>query len=160
MKSKNGLPQHLLRADVAQPRSDALPGQPRQLVQVAVGILQRTDGAFLLTSRPAGKVYAGYWEFPGGKIEAGENVEQALRRELREEIGITIADALRWRSSIVDYPHALVELHFCRVTAWQGVLCMRENQAYAWEHLPVRVQPILPGTIPVLQWLQDETATA
>ena len=56
------------------------PEEPREAVEVAVGILVRDDGAFLLTSRPEGKVYAGYWEFPGGKLEAGETVEQALRR--------------------------------------------------------------------------------
>ena len=156
MTQKSHRPQAVLQADAAQPRTGASPGQARQLVQVAVGILQRADGAFLLTSRPAGKVYAGYWEFPGGKIEADESVEQALRRELQEEIGVTIAAAPLWRSSVVDYPHALVELHFCRVSAWSGTLHMHENQAYAWEHLPVRVQPILPGTVPVLQWLQEE----
>ena len=62
--------------DADQPRS-----VDRRLVQVAVGVLLRADGAFLLTSRPEGKVYAGYWEFPGGKLEADESVEQALRRE-------------------------------------------------------------------------------
>ena len=148
--------QPVLRADAAQPRTEIPSHGPRKLVQVAVGILQRTDGAYLLTSRPTGKVYAGYWEFPGGKIEDGESVEQALRRELQEEIGVTIASAHPWRSSVVDYPHALVELHFCRVTAWSGELRMHENQTYSWEHLPVRVHPILPGTVPVLQWLQEE----
>src|SRR3546814_368024 len=59
----------------------------RPYTEVAVGILVRADGALLLSSRPAGKPYAGYWEFPGGKLEAGETVEQALRRELEEELG-------------------------------------------------------------------------
>ena len=149
----------VLVADAAQPRADAPSGvQPRQLVQVAVGILQRADGRFLLTSRPAGKAYAGYWEFPGGKIEAGETVEAALRRELQEEIGLLIGPARLWRSSVVDYPHALVELHFCRVSEWTGELCMREQQSFSWENLPVHLQPVLPGTVPVLQWLQDEAS--
>ena len=65
----------------------------RPVTEVAVGVLVDAHGRFLLTSRPAGKVYAGYWEFPGGKLEAGETVEQALRRELHEEIGITIGAA-------------------------------------------------------------------
>ena len=84
----------VLVADAAQPRTDTpSPQQPRKLVHVAVGILQRADGCFLLTSRPAGKAYAGYWEFPGGKVEAGESVEAALRRELHEEIGLLIDSA-------------------------------------------------------------------
>ncbi len=150
----------VLVADAEQARTDAAtPGQTRKLVQVAVGILQRTDGCFLLTSRPQGKAYAGYWEFPGGKVEAGESVEDALRRELQEEIGLRIAAATPWRSSVVDYPHALVELHFCKITDWSGELCMRENQSFAWETLPVRVQPVLPGTVPVLQWLQEEASS-
>lgn len=127
----------------------------RQIVEVAVGVLSRADGAYLLTTRPPGKAYAGYWEFPGGKLEAGESVEQALRRELQEEIGVTIGAALVWRSSVVDYPHALVRLHFCRVTQWVGEPTMREGQAFAWQTLPVQVTPVLPGTVPVLAWLAE-----
>ncbi len=130
------------------------------MVEVAVGILLQPDGRFLLTSRPPGKVYAGYWEFPGGKLEPGESVAQALARELHEELGLRIepASVSRWREQLVDYPHALVRLHFCRVTAWQGALQMREGQQAAWERLPVRVQPVLAGTLPVLQWLGEEAA--
>ena len=72
---------------------DVVNAEPRRPVDVAVGVLIRPDGRFLLTSRPEGKVFAGYWEFPGGKLEAGETVEQALRRELHEELGITIGAA-------------------------------------------------------------------
>ena len=130
----------------------------RAVVDVAVGVLIRPDGRFLLTSRPPGKVYAGYWEFPGGKLEPGESVEQALARELHEELGVAIdpAAVTRWREQLVDYPHALVRLHFCRVTAWRGALQMREGQQAAWERLPVGVQPVLAGTLPVLQWLREE----
>ena len=131
-------------------------GDARPLTHVAVGILIADDGRVLLTSRPVGKVYAGFWEFPGGKLEAGESVEQALRRELHEEIGVTIGDARPWRSQLVDYPHALVHLHFCKVFDWVGTLEMREGQACIWEHLPVRSNPILPGTVPVLGWLAVE----
>lgn len=126
------------------------------MVDVAVGVLVRPDGAFLLTSRPAGKVYAGYWEFPGGKLEAGETVADALRRELQEEIGITVGDVHPWQVELVDYPHALVRLNFCKVFDWQGALQMRENQAFAWQHLPVQVTPVLPGTVPVLAWFATE----
>lgn len=130
----------------------------RKVVDVAVGILISPEGEFLLTSRPEGKVYAGYWEFPGGKLEALETVEQALRRELQEEIGVTIGTALVWREQLVDYPHALVRLHFCKVLAWTGELHMREGQRFVWATLPVSCEPILPGTVPVLQWLEDEQA--
>ena len=135
--------------------------EPRRPVDVAVGVLIERDahgaeGRFLLTSRPAGKPYAGYWEFPGGKLEAGEGVEQALRRELHEELGITIGAAHRWKEEVFDYPHALVRLHFCKVYEWQGDFEMRERQQMDWCTLPVHVQPVLPGTVPVLQWFAAE----
>lgn len=145
-----------LVADGDRPRADATDGTPRKLVQVAVGVLLQPDGSFLLTSRPDGKVYAGYWEFPGGKLEQGESVEQALRRELREEIGVVIGTAQPWRDTVVDYPHALVQLHFCKVTEWTGELHMHEGQQFSWQQLPVQVQPVLPGTLPVLEWLAEE----
>ena len=131
----------------------------RAVTDVAVGVLMDASGAFLLTSRPPGKVYAGYWEFPGGKLEAGETVEQALSRELQEEIGLTIGPAQRWRVGLVDYPHALVRLHFCKVFDWTGMLQMREGQTFCWERLPVTCSPVLPGTVPVLAWLAEEAAT-
>ncbi len=128
----------------------------RTPVDVAVGVLIDAEGRFLLTSRPEGKVYAGYWEFPGGKLEAGETVGQALRRELHEEIGITIGAAQPWKIEMVDYPHALVRLHFCKVRDWSGAFEMRERQSMAWQQLPVQVAPVLPGTIPVLRWFAEE----
>ena len=128
----------------------------RQLVQVAVGVLIRRDDSFLLTSRPEGKAYAGYWEFPGGKLEVGETIAQALKRELQEEIGITIEDCMSWKTEQIDYPHALVQLNFCKVRRWSGELQMREAQLYAWQQLPVTVKPVLPGTLPVLEWFAKE----
>ena len=132
----------------------------RQVVDVAVGVLLRADGRFLLTSRPEGKVYAGYWEFPGGKLEPGESVAAALARELHEELGIDVAPAAvqPWREQLVDYPHALVQLHFCKLMDWRGELHMREGQQHVWETLPVSVQPVLPGAVPVLQWLAEEAS--
>ncbi|MBL8286853.1 MAG: NUDIX domain-containing protein [Rubrivivax sp.] len=141
------------------------PASARAPVDVAVGVLlegRGRDARFLLTSRPGGKVYAGYWEFPGGKVEPGETVEQALARELHEELGITV-DATaceRWHVEVFDYPHALVRLHFCKVFAWAGEFAMREGQQMAWQALPVQVAPLLPGTLPVLAWFAAERGFA
>ena len=140
---------------------DGVERAPREAVDVAVGVLVERDaaggeGRFLLTSRPAGKVYAGYWEFPGGKFETGETVDQALRRELHEELGITIAAVWPWQQEVFDYPHARVRLHFCKVFDWAGEFEMREGQQMAWASLPVQVQPVLPGTLPVLAWFAAE----
>lgn len=147
----------VLVADGERARQDLSAGtEARNVVDVAVGILMQADGRFLLTSRPPGKVYAGYWEFPGGKLEAGETVEQALRRELLEELGIAIGQVQAWKTQMVDYPHALVRLHFCKVWDWQGDLQMREGQSHAWQSLPVSVTPVLPGTVPVLGWFAQE----
>ena len=102
--------------------------EARKHTEVAVGILLRGDGAMLLSTRPPGKPYAGYWEFPGGKLEAGETVEQALRRELEEELGITIASASVWKVTEHDYPHALVRLHWCKVgTGAVSLKCAKAN---------------------------------
>ena len=143
----------VLVADGDRPREGGL---ERSVVDVAVGVLLQPNGDFLLTSRPVGKVYEGYWEFPGGKLEVGETVEQALRRELHEELGITIGVTQPWKVEFVDYPHALVRLNFCKVFDWTGALQMREGQQFAWQSLPVTVQPVLPGTVPVLSWFADE----
>lgn len=142
-----------LVADADRPREG---GADRCVIEVAVGILFQSDGSFLLTSRPPGKVYEGYWEFPGGKLESGETVLHALRRELKEELGIEVQDIRPWKSEMVDYPHALVRLNFCKVLSWCGDLQMREGQSFAWQQLPVHVTPVLPGTLPVLQWLASE----
>jgi len=129
----------------------------RTITEVAVGVLIDSQGRYLMTTRPEGKVYAGYWEFPGGKLEAGETVVQALKRELIEEIGLAIdaAQTEVWREQMVDYPHALVRLYFCKVTAWSGTLTMHEGQIFEWVSLPVSVAPILPGALPVLGWLLE-----
>ena len=144
-----------LVADAGLPREGGL---NRPVVDVAVGVLFRPNGDFLLTSRPPGKAYAGYWEFPGGKLEAGESVAQALTRELTEELGIAIGPVTPWKVSMVDYPHALVRLNFCKVLSWVGELQMCEGQSFSWQRLPAQVSPILPGTVPVLLWLADDTA--
>ncbi len=155
----SGDPVKVQAPDVRHPVDVPSP-EPRRPVDVAVGVLIDAQGRFLLTSRPAGKVYAGYWEFPGGKLERGETVEAALRRELHEELGIRIGVVQPWRTRLMDYAHALVRLHFCKVHEWSGALEMREHQAMAWQSLPVDVVPVLPGTIPVLEWFAAERGFA
>ena len=143
---------------MSRPAGSNAPDGERTPVDVAVGVLIDAAGRFLLTSRPEGKVYAGYWEFPGGKLEAGETVEQALRRELHEELGIKIGAAQPWNIELIDYPHARVRLHFCKVFEWSGEFQMREHQTMSWQTLPVQVAPLLPGTLPVLDWFEQEHA--
>lgn len=132
-----------------------------RIVDVAAGILQHADGRFLLASRPAGKVYAGYWEFPGGKLEAGETAKQALVRELHEEMGITVTAATPWIVQTFSYPHATVRLHFFRVTGWQGDPHPRENQSFAWQYPgKLNVSPILPANGPILRGLAQPAIIA
>ncbi|WP_217808740.1 Nudix family hydrolase [Derxia lacustris] len=133
---------------------------PRRIVEVAVGVLLRADGRFMLGSRPAGKPYSGYWEFPGGKLEIGETVAEALARELDEEIGITLdphdPHAVRpWCTIEHVYPHAHVRLHFMRVVSWQGEPHGREGQTLRWVALhEAAPAPLLPAALPCLHWLE------
>jgi len=121
------------------------------MVEVAAAVIERPDGSFLLAQRPAGKVYAGWWEFPGGKIEAGEPAERALARELHEELGIEVQSAYPWITRVHVYEHATVMLHFFRVTAWAGDPQARENQAFVWQRLDAPMaSPMLPANAPVL----------
>lgn len=120
-------------------------------LEVAAAVIQRADGAFLLAQRPAGKAYAGYWEFPGGKVEAGEAAERALVRELHEEIGIDACTAYPWITRVFAYPHATVRLNFFRVTAWKGDPHPKEEQAIAWQRFGTPLAaPMLPANAPVL----------
>jgi 8-oxo-dGTP diphosphatase len=121
------------------------------VIEVAAAVMQRADGRFLLAQRPPGKLYAGYWEFPGGKIEAGEPPERALARELHEELGIDIERAYPWLTREYAYPHGHVRLNFFRVLAWRGEPHPREDQAIAWQTLGApSVSPMLPANAPVL----------
>lgn len=121
------------------------------MIHVAAAVIERPDGAFLLAQRPQGKVYAGWWEFPGGKIEADEPHLRALERELHEELGIRVQKAYPWITRVHTYEHGTVMLHFFRVVKWGGVPEAREGQAFAWQKLggPL-VSPILPANGPVL----------
>lgn len=132
----------------------------RPVTEVAVGVLLHADGRFLLAQRPEGKPYAGYWEFPGGKLEAGETVEAALARELEEELGIAIDGSESWRVLEHDYPHAYVRLYFRKIRSWRGELVGREGQAFTWQRPPVDVSPLLPAALPVIEWLLDDEPQA
>ena len=120
-------------------------------MEVAAAVIQRPDGSFLLAQRPPGKVYAGYWEFPGGKVEPGEPAPAALARELHEELGIEVERAYPWITRVFTYPHATVRLNFFRVTRWQGLPHPKEDQAIAWQQLGGSMaSPMLPANAPVL----------
>lgn len=125
-----------------------------QVTEVAVAIFIKPDGSFLLSSRPEGKPYPGYWEFPGGKIETGESVLQALKRELLEELNVAITHATPWFTFMMAYTHATVRLHCWRVSAWQGEMRGMEEQQFAWQHLGLlTVAPTLPGCVPIFKAL-------
>jgi 8-oxo-dGTP diphosphatase len=126
------------------------PTENKKIVEVSAAVLQRPDGSFLLAQRPADKIWAGYWEFPGGKIEPGETAHHALVRELREELGIEVQTAYPWLTRVFTYPHATVRLNFFRVSEWSGELHPHEGQQFAWqasptpalmEHLAIRLSP-------------------
>jgi 8-oxo-dGTP diphosphatase len=137
------------------------PSSPRPVVEVAVGVLMNDVGAVLLGQRPVGKPYAGYWEFPGGKIESGESLFAALSRELLEEIDVLINDAEEFMVLEHDYPHAYVRLHICLVKSWQGQPRGLENQALGWLNIKdvdqidiAGFDPVLPATLPILEKLK------
>lgn len=130
-----------------------------KIIDVAVGVLVNPAGEVLFGQRPAGKPMAGFWEFPGGKVEADETIHAALKRELHEEIGVTIGASTHWRIVEHVYPHAHVRLHFQIVYDWTGEMHGRENQALHWQKLMLNAQnrvdtpntePVLPATIPLL----------
>lgn len=127
-------------------------------VRVAVGVILREDGAVLLSSRPADKPWPLWWELAGGKIENEESVLEALSRELKEEIGISITTATPWVKYVHEYSVNVVELNFYKVTKWEGEATPLENQRVAWHHpgLPMHLDigPVLPATFPILRWLQ------
>lgn len=105
----------------------------RSIVEVVLGVLiDRKKGVYLMGSRPEGKPYAGYWEFPGGKVEPGENGIDALKREFVEELGVNLIDITPWFVLEHSYEHAYVRLHYYRVWSWDGEPTARENQSFAW----------------------------
>ena len=134
--------------------------EKNKIIGVSAAVLLRPDGSFLLAQRPPDKIWAGYWEFPGGKIEAGETPHHALVRELREELGIEVETAYPWITRVFAYPHATVRLNFFRVTEWRGELHPHEGQQFAWQYPPShrsetqRVSPMLPANAPILRALE------
>ena len=121
-----------------------------KITEVAAAVIER-PGEFLLAQRPGGKPYPGYWEFPGGKIEPGEDPRAALVRELREELGIEVREATPWITRMYTYTHATVRLHFFRVGAWDGEPQPLEDQAIRWQAVGrPDVAPMLPANAPVL----------
>ena len=129
--------------------SEVLPSLP---MDVAVGILVRENGEVLLGKRTPGRPYPGYWEFPGGKVEPGESIEAALKREFLEELGVTILSQEAWCCVEYVYPHAHVRLHFFISTDWQGEPGSREGQEICWQR-EILVEPLLPATVPLVRWL-------
>ena len=121
------------------------------MVEVVAAVIERADGAFLLAQRPAGKVYAGWWEFPGGKVDEGETTDAALSRELHEELGIEVQRAYAWITRVFVYPHATVRLNFFRVLQWAGEPHSKEDQAIRWQRFDQPMaEPMLPANAPVL----------
>ena len=128
-----------------------------EIIDVAAAVLLRNkNNEYLLAQRPEGKVYAGYWEFPGGKFEAGETSREALDRELEEELGIKPEKATPWLVREFVYPHAKVRLHFWRVTQWQGDIKPKEHAGIQWLRIGgrMRVDPVLPANAPILKALE------
>lgn len=127
------------------------------LLVTAVALID-TDGRILLAQRPEGKSLAGLWEFPGGKVEAGETPEAALIRELREELGIDTKESclapLTFASHSYDDFHLLMPLFACR--RWQGIPTPREGQTLAWVRAKeLRNYPMPPADIPLIPILRD-----
>ena len=123
----------------------------RALLDVVCAVIQKPNGEFLLAQRPTGKVYEGYWEFPGGKVDSGESVSQATARELNEELGIVVEESYPWLTRNFSYPHAHVRLHFRRVTRWHNEPHGRESQAFSWQRISnITVNPLLPANGPIL----------
>ncbi|WP_018610746.1 Nudix family hydrolase [Uliginosibacterium gangwonense] len=126
----------------------------RKIVHVAAAVITRPDGTFLLGQRAPDTFYPGYWEFPGGKVEAGETPRDALIRELEEELGITVDAAWPWLTREHEYEHAHVSLHFFEVPQWRGEPRDHVHSALIWQQAGASsVSPMLPANGPILKAL-------
>jgi 8-oxo-dGTP diphosphatase len=122
------------------------------LINVALAVIQREDGYVLMAERPYGKESAGFWEFPGGKFESGESADEAITRELYEELGIRSKVAYSWICYSHAYPDKIVKLHVYRVFSWKGTPSGREGQRISWENpSSVTLTPLLPANEKILQ---------
>jgi 8-oxo-dGTP diphosphatase len=131
-----------------------LSGAARPVTDVAVGIVFDDRGRVLVGQRVAGKPYGGWWEFPGGKFEPGEDAHAALVRELDEELGIAVERSDPWLVREHVYEHAHVRLHFRHVTRWRGEARGREGQALVWrDPAAIDVAPLRPAAIAAVRWL-------
>ncbi len=125
-----------------------------EVVEAAVAVLLRDDGQVLLAERPPGKPWAGWWEFPGGKVESGESPFHALQRELHEELGCEAQDAYPWVTRCFTYPERTVKLHCFIVRRWRGEPHGKEEQRLAWQSPATpMVAPLLPANALLLQTL-------
>lgn len=134
------------------------PQPPLKTVWVSAVALVDTDGRVLLAQRPAGKKMAGLWEFPGGKIEEGESPEQALVRELKEELGIDTSSSclapVTFASHRYDDFHLMMPLYVCRV--WQGQAMAREGQKLVWAYpKDFDKYPMPPADIPLIPVIRE-----
>jgi 8-oxo-dGTP diphosphatase len=130
----------------------------RPVTLVAAGILVDAQQHFLMGQRPPGKPYEGYWEFPGGKVESGETIFEALQRELQEELGIAIHSATELMVIEHDYPHAYVRIHVSIIREWSGEPTGCESQALSWQALfseHLSVGPLLPAALPMIERLRQ-----
>jgi len=128
--------------------------ETRPKIHVVAGILRDAGGRVLIAQRPAGKVLAGRWEFPGGKLDAGEAPYDGLVRELREELGIEVADASPLMKYDVDYPERRVTLDVWTVKSWSGEPRGLDSQALKWvDRAGLPAEDILEADAPIVQRL-------
>ena len=140
------------------PEAPDRPTGPLETVLVAAVIMVDIDGRILLAQRPDGKSMAGLWEFPGGKVEAGETPERALIREMREELNIDVTEACLapfvFASHSYDDFHLLMPLFLCR--RWDGILLPREGQKLKWVKIKDLLSyPMPPADEPLIAMIRD-----